>query len=160
MACCGKQRKTVMSSEINIPMVKAVYNPTNEARHPFHGSTKPLGGRAVDYGYRKKGDVFNVAESDVIARPDLFLAYPCQEKFIIKGSKVVVPCGEEEVKSELAEMSLEDIPGVGPSTADKLVELGLYSAEDVLTKADEDIIEQLPVAARAKVQEWIKENSG
>lgn len=149
-----------MNSQIDIPMVKAIYNPTNTARHPLHGATKALGGRSVDYGYRKKGDVFNVAESDIVAQPGLFLAYPCEEPFIINGSKVTVPCGAEKVESELDGMTLEDIPGVGPSTADKLVELGLYSPEDVLTKADEGIIGQLPVASRSKVQEWIEKNSG
>ena len=139
-------------SKKQVPMVKAIYTTANAARHPLHGSVKILSGRAVDYGWRKSGDVFNVAEVDIIARPDMFLAYPCKEPFIIKDGKVLVPCGKEKVSDGFD--SLEDIPGVGPSAAQKLVDLGLYTPEDVLENADEGILEQLPAITRKKVAQW------
>jgi len=141
-----------MSAKKQIPMVKAVYVSTNSSRHPVHGPTKAVLGRAIDYGWRRNGEAFNVAEVDIIARPDMFIAYPCQEPFIIKNGKILVPCGVEEVSDGFD--TLEDIPGVGPSTAEKLVDLGLYTPDDVLTKADEGILKQLPAMSRKKVAQW------
>lgn len=82
----------------DVPSVKIFYNTSNKARHPLSGSVR-IGGVVMNYGYKKQGDVFFVAEGDILARPDLFLAFPCKQPFAVKDGKLVDPCSPKEEKA-------------------------------------------------------------
>lgn len=139
-------------------MVKIVYDSANTAKHSVFGTERVLGGRAINYGWRKPGDVFNVSEADIMANLDLFLAYPCKEKFTVEKGKLVSPCGEIG-KKEVVNESLEDIPGIGPRLAAKFMDHGLVSQQKVLDLLDDELMEELsvPPASRKKIKEWMEQ---
>jgi predicted flap endonuclease-1-like 5' DNA nuclease len=49
---------------------------------------------------------------------------------------------------------LEDIPGIGPKIAEKLVGMGINTQEDVLNNVDDEILNSLPPRARTAIKEW------
>ena len=134
-----------------VDVVRAIFQSTNAARQSVYGGSRILG-RPQNYGYRKPGDVFDVLVADVVARPDSFTAYPCDKPFIIKGEKVENPCGDMGVKEQHG--MLEDIPGIGPKIAEKLVGMGINTQEDVLNNVDDEILNGLPPRARTAIKKW------
>lgn len=144
-----------MANKTSIPMVKVVYNSSNVAKHSVTGTEKLLGSRSISYGFHKNGDVFNVAEADVAARPELFLAYPCGEPFTVKDGKIVNPCGKVESK-EVVGGNLEDIPGIGPRLAQKFIDVGLDTQEKIASQVTPDLLKELsvPPMSREKILEW------
>lgn len=144
-------------ANIDIQVVKAIYVSDNVARHPVHGTTYPTGfGRPLNYGWRKPGDVFNVAVSDVIKQPDRYYAYPCNKPFIINGNMLENPCGERDVQPA---GRLIDIPGIGEKIAEKLVANGIETQEDVYENLTLEVMQelQIPPRSRTAIAEW-KEN--
>jgi hypothetical protein len=137
-------------------MVKAMYVTKNESAETVYGLNKLLGGRAIKYGRRRNGDVFNVAVQDVKSRPDLFLA-PCGEPFTFDSrGGIIIPCEDEPVAPKIDfGASLTDIPGVGPATAEKLAEAGVYTHEQVRELTEEQLIDiGVPPLSRRKITEW------
>lgn len=141
--------------QTKIPMVKIIFKSSNKARQSVFGATKSFGGRPFSYGWRKPGDVFNVAEADVIARLDMFNAYPCDEPFTTDRGKLINPCGKMESVEKVGG-TLEDIPGVGPRMAEKLIDVGLETQDDVLKKLTPDLMKELkvPPKSRTAITEW------
>lgn len=151
--CCGGRRKIMTeNTDSSIKMVKVVYVPLNTARHSLFGGSRILGGRPIDYGYRKQGDVFNVAVADVILSPSLFVAYPCRDPFIIKGDNVEVPCGTIEPTE--SQGTIEGIPGIGKKIAKRLNDMGILTPDDVLKNVDDEILNNLPPRSRGSIKKW------
>lgn len=150
--CCGGRRK-IMAKDVDpkIEMVKVVYVTLNTARHSLYGGSRVLG-RPINYGYRKRGDVFNVAVSDVIVNPSLFVAYPCKKPFIIKGDTVEVPCGTMEPTE--SQGTIEGLPGIGKKTAKRLNDMGILTPDDVLNNVDDKILDSLPPRSRSSIKKW------
>ena len=138
-------------TEPQIEMVKVVYSSTNTARHDVVGTSRILG-RPMQYGYRKDGDVFNVAVQDIILRPDSFLAWPCRERFIINGNVLENPCGEMEPEVRFG--AIEDIPGIGSKIAERLTSMGILTPEDVLHNVDDEVLKSLPPRSRTSIKKW------
>jgi hypothetical protein len=157
MSCCGGKRTSrVNRVALDIPMVKAMYSTTNVSPEPVYGLTKVLGGRSIKYGRKRHGDVFNVAIDDVRKQPDKFVA-PCGEPFTFdsKGG-IINPCEDEPVAPEIKHgADLTEIPGVGPATAEKFAEAGLYTHEDIRGLTEEQLIDlKVPPLSRKKIKEW------
>lgn len=133
-------------------VVRVIYVSTNAARTQIYGASRTLGGHPYNYGYRKPGDVFDAIVQDVILRPDMFHAYPCDKPFIIKGKSLENPCGDVGTKKQHG--MLEDIPGIGPKIAERLVGMGINTPEDVVNNVDDDILNGLPPRARKAIKEW------
>ena len=142
-----------MAKEIdpNIEVVRVIYVSSNKARTSLFGGSRVLG-RPQNYGYRKPGDVFDVIVNDVIANPLKFNAYPCNKPFIIKGSRVEVPCGE--IEPEEKHGTIQGLPGIGAKTAKRLNDMGIYTPEDVLNNVDDEILNGLPPRSRSSIKKW------
>ena len=143
-----------MTEKLNpekVEVVRAIYTSANRARTSVYGGSRTLG-RAQSYGYRKPGDVFDVLVNDVIARPGMFNAYPCDKPFTINGTKLENPCGDVGVKEQHG--MLTDIPGIGPKIAKRLVGLGIVNQDDVLNNVDDEILNKLPPNSRTSIQKW------
>lgn len=144
-----------MAKKLTIETAKIIYNSPNSARHSVSGTTiVPALARSMRYGYRKPGEVFEVAEQDIIARPDLYLAYPCGKPFKIEGKKLVNPCGSREsVIQDVGQLT--DIPGVGKKMAERFQDNGIVTKSDVMGLTEEMMFEiKVPPASRTKILEW------
>lgn len=62
---------------------------------------------------------------------------------------------KEKIKLEQSKINLQVIPGIGPSLATKLLELGILSVED-LANADEEIFKKIPGIGSLKAEQIIK----
>lgn len=146
-----------MNKEVSIPMVKVIYHSLNVAKHKVYGVNKLFGGRSLNYGWRKPGDVFEVAEKDVISKPQEFYAYPCDEPFRVEGGKLVNPCGKVQSVEKVGG-NLTDIPGVGPRVAQKFLDVGLDTQEKIAKNLTEELMQelQLPPMSRNKLREWLE----
>lgn len=154
-------RVTVKEALAAIPMVKVIYSPTNTAKHPLHGTVKVLNGRSISYGFRKQGDVFNVAVVDIAAHPNNYRAYPCNEPFgWDEGGNIIMPCPDTLEETMVAD-NLEELPGVGPRVAERLVSAGLVTKEDVANRATDELMSDIgvPPASRKKILEWQQSRS-
>lgn len=140
---------------LTVESVKIIYNSLNKARHPVSGTTiVPALQRSMRYGSRKAGDVFDVAVQDVLAKPDLFLAYPCGKPFVIDGGKLENPCGtRQSVLKDAGQLT--DIPGIGKKMAERFQDNGIITQSDVMQLSEEAMFEiKVPPASRKKILEW------
>jgi len=100
------------AKKASIKMVKVIYK-GSAGMSTVYGSTL-VGGAPINYGYRKNGDVFEVAVDDVIAQPSRFTAWPCDRVFTIKNGKLDVPCGEMEPEDVLYRVDDKILDGLPP----------------------------------------------
>lgn len=159
-----------MSENIPFPeSTQVIWNSPNKARQPVYGATivETLG-RHANYGWRKPGDTFLMANKDIIpvvlARPNDILAYPCAKPFTIVNNKLVNPCNQEVVEAEEAAEAEEvaqaagelmEIPGIGPVASKRLVEKGITSFDAVAELSEDQLREvKLTSVNIDKVQKW------
>ena len=150
--CCGNKRgRMTKTIDPNVEVVRVIYASTNMARSQLYGGSRVLG-RPQNYGYRKPGDVFDVIVNDIVAQPNLFHAWPCDQPFTIENNKVINPCGEMGTEERVG--SIEGLPGIGKKTAERLAAMGIFTEEDVLNNVDEKILNGLPPRSRKAIREW------
>ncbi len=138
------------AKKASIKVVKVIYK-GSAGMSTVYGSTL-VGGAPINYGYRKDGDVFEVAVDDVIAQPSRFTAWPCDRVFTVKNGKLDVPCGEMEPEDKAG--TIEGLPGIGKKTAEKLIAMGIETPDDVLYRVDDKILDGLPPRSRSSIRKW------
>jgi hypothetical protein len=116
-------------------------------------------GRRLTIGNVANGQVIDVPIVDVIAQPNVFLA-PCGIPYIISGSSVINPCGDEIPDAGEPQDVLEPPPMQAPMTMDEarvsLVEMfGTEKAAEALIGAGHVTRESLKALSDAELEELV-----
>ena len=134
----------------DLKMHKIIYK-GSLGMHTVLGDSVVLGTQ-ISYGYHAGGDVFEVAEEDILANSSRYTAWPCDKPYEIKDGKLVGPCGDIEPRDSVG--TIEGLPGIGKKTAEKLAKMGIVTEDDVLNKVDDEVLKGLPPRSRTSIKKW------